>query len=234
MKINKSEILFFVRSYNEWDYILKVIEEIKSRFPNILVVDDGSTDWTYEKLSKRKDIIYLRHLINRWPGAALETGFEFVRRNYQKLGIKYVVTFDADGQHDINDIEKFIEAMEKNSPDVIIGSRFLESTYENMPFSRKLILLLWKIFTFFISNISVSDPHNGYRMFTIDAIKKLKLQMDWFEYASELIDLIARYKLKIVEVPVNIRYTQYSLSKGQKNSNAIKIAFKMIWSKFMK
>ena len=233
--IKNNEILFLVRSYNEGEHLLSTLDHIKNWwFEKILVVDDGSTDGTYEALKDRKDIFYIRHLINRGGGAALETGFEFVRRYHSQLWIKYVVTFDADWQHNIADIKKFIKTMEEKNPDVILGSRFLKNTYKNMPFFRKIILLWGKIFTWLFSNVKVSDPHNWYRMFKVEVIKKIHLTMDWFEYASELIDLLAQKHFKIEEVPVNIIYTSYSLAKWQKSSNAINIALKMIWNKFLK
>ena len=234
--IKNNDIIFLIRTYNEWKYLLDTIEKIKKAwYEKILVVDDGSKDGTKEILETRSDIYYIRHLINLWAGAALETGFEFIRRNYKTLQIKYVVSFDADGQHQIQDLENFKQVLEEdNSVDVVLWSRFINNTAYNIPFTRKIILLLWNIFTFFLSNIKVSDPHNGYKMFTINAIEKIYLTIDNFAYASELIDQIAKNKLKFVEVPVNIVYTDYSLSKWQKSLNAINIALKMIWSKFFK
>ncbi len=232
--IKNNEILFLVRSYNEWEHLISTIEHIKKWwFNKILVVDDWSNDWTYEKLNNRNDIFYIRHLLNRWWWAALETGFEFIRKFENKLKIKYIVTFDADWQHDIADIKNFINAMSKYNVDIILWSRFMENSYENMPILRKLILKWSKLFTFIMSNIKISDPHNGYRMIKIDVIKKIHLTMDWFEYASELIDIIAN-NFKLVEVPVNIKYTEYSLSKWQKNLNALNIVLKMIRNKFLK
>jgi hypothetical protein len=116
----------------------------------------------------------------------------------------------------------------------VIWSRFLSNTVENIPLHRKIVLFLWKLFTFFLSNIKISDPHNGYRMFKVSVLDKIYLTMDWFEYASELIEIIARNNIKFTEVPVNIIYTAYSLSKWQKSSNAINIALKMIRKKFLK
>ena len=236
MKINKDNILFLIRSYNEWEHLFETIDIIKKQwFSKILVVDDGSIDWTEEKLSQRNDIFYLRHPINRWAWAALETGFEFVRRYYKKYNFNYVITFDPDGQHDINNVSNFIQEFEKDDQlQVIVWSRFIGGSSENMPFHRKIILFLAKIFTLFISQLVVSDPHNGYRMFSISAIKKIYLTLDGFEYSSELIDKIASEKLKFKEVPVHIKYTDYSLNKWQKSSNAINIALKMIWTKFFK
>ncbi len=236
MKINKNNILFLIRTYNEWDHLLNTIDVLKKAwFNKILIVDDGSKDGTDEKLENRNDIFYLRHSINRWAWAALETWFTFVRRYYQKYNFSYVITFDPDGQHDINDVNNFINEFEKDKDlQVIIWSRFIGWSSENMPFHRKIILFLAKIFTLFISQIIVSDPHNGYRMLTVSAIKKIHLTLDGFEYSSELIDKIASEKLKFKEVPVNIKYTEYSLSKWQSSWNAINIALKMIWTKFFK
>ena len=234
--IKKDKILFLLRSYNEWNYLLESIKIIQNEwFSKILVVDDWSTDWTYEKLIERDDIYYLRHLINRGAGAALQTGFEFVKRYKDFLDIDYIVTFDPDWQHDIKDIYKFIEKFENNNDlDVVLWSRFKQNTYENMPLHRKITLLLWKIFTLIISNVRVSDPHNGYKMFKISAVENINLTLDWFEYASELIEQIVLNWLRFTEVPVNIRYTDYSLSKWQKSFNAINIALKFLWNKFLK
>jgi len=234
--IKNNEIIFLIRAYNEWQYLLDTIEKIKEAwYRNILVVDDGSKDGTKDKLEKRGDIIYLRHLINLGAGAALETWFEFLRRNWKKLWIKYVVSFDADWQHQIEDLKNFIEAFEKNKGlDVALWSRFIKDTAHNIPLHRKIILFLAKFFTFFISYIFVSDPHNWYKMFSIESIEKIHITIDNFAYASELIDQIAKNKLKYVEVPVNILYTDYSLSKWQKSLNAINIALKMIWAKIFK
>ena len=236
MKIDKNNILFLIRTYNEWNHLLDTIDIVKNEwFSKILVVDDGSKDGTEEKLSYRNDIFYLKHPINRGAGAALETGFEFVRRYHKKYNFSYIVTFDPDGQHDIQDIYHFIEEFEKNTDlEVAIGSRFIQWTAKNIPFHRKIILYLAKIFTFFMSKVIVSDPHNGYRMFKVEALKKIHLTLDGFEYSSELIDQIAINKLNFTEVPVNIIYTEYSLSKWQKSLNAINIALKMIWNKFFK
>jgi len=236
MTIQKNKILFLIRSYNEWKYLLDTIDIIKKGwFNKILIVDDGSTDGTEEKLNARTDVFYLKHFINKWAGAALETWFEFVRRFYDKYNFQYVVTFDPDWQHNIKDVYTFIKEFEKDKDiEVVIGSRFIKNSVYNIPFHRKIVLYLAKIFTFCLSSIIVSDPHNGYRMFKVDAIKKIHLTLDWFEYSSELIDQIAKKKMKIKEVPVNIKYTSYSLSKWQKSLNAINIALKVIWNKFFK
>lgn len=240
--MKKDEIVFLIRAFNESEIIEKVlISIIDFWYSNILIVDDWSTDntdkvvWKIMQSNKNSKIIYLKHLFNRWWWASLETWFDFIREFWKSLWYKYVFTFDADWQHDVLDSEKFIAEMRKNNDlDIILWSRFIEKTNTNVPLFRRLILYIWTIFTYIISWINLTDSHNWYRFMKIWAVDKIRLTMDWMEYASELIELIKVNNLVYKEVPVNIRYTKYSLEKWQKSSNAINIALKMIWNKFFK
>ena len=90
------------------------------------------------------------------------------------------------------------------------------------------------LFTFILSNIQLTDTHNGFRIIKLWVLNKLKLTIDGMWHASEILDLIAFHNLKFKEVPVHIKYTDYSLNKWQSSMNAIKIARKMIWNKFFK
>ena len=144
-RMQKNNIIFLIRAYNEATRILTVIDGIfHAGYHQILVVDDGSLDNTPEILRKyieSKKIHYLRHRINRGGGAALETGFEYIRRNASEHDWEYVVTFDADGQHRIEDMPGFLEAFEKQPElDIVFGSRFIVKTESNVPFFRHLIL----------------------------------------------------------------------------------------------
>lgn len=228
------EICFLVRVYNEESIISQTLDAILAvGYNNILVVNDGSTDNSKNILETYKEkIILLSHYKNRWAGAALETGFEYLRR-YGKM--EYVCTFDIDGQHQIKDIEAFLTEFKKDKNlEVVLWSRFITKTNTNVSFIRKWVLKLWIIFTFFISNIYLTDSHNGYRVFKKEVLNKIKLTIDDMSYASEMIDIIANKKIKFKEIPVDILYTDYSLSKWQKSLNAINIAFKTIWYKFFK
>ena len=125
-----------------------------------------------------------------------------------------MVTFDADGQHDIEDLSQFLAAFKEDSKlDIVFGSRFVKKTRTNVPLIRRLILIGGRLFTVLLSRIRLTDAHNGYRMLTVDAVRKIRLTMDAFEYASELIEEIHRLRLRYAEVPVNIRYDEYSLGK---------------------
>ena len=234
-EILDGEVIFLVRAYNEGKVISETISNILEHgYSNILIIDDGSKDDTYEKIYPYigQKVVYLKHIKNRWAWAALETGFEYLRRYGQW---KYICCFDADGQHSIDDVHKFITQFEKYPhTQVVFWSRFIEKTNSNIPFLRRIILKIAVIFTFILSHVKLSDAHNGFRMFRSEIIHTIQLRIGGMWYASELIDIIASRKIPFREVPVNIQYTEYSIAKWQKNSNAINIAFHFIWSKFFK
>ena len=223
-----------VRVYNEEKVVKDTLENLyHTWYKNILVVNDGSTDDSKQILQEFWDkIILLHHFQNRWGGAALETWFEYLRR-YSKT--KYVCTFDADGQHNIDDLQNFISLLEKQQDiDIVLWSRFIQKTHTNVWFVRKMILKWGIIFTYFISNIKLTDSHNWYRVFRTPILNDIQLKMDDMSYASEMMDIIATKNLKFKEVPVNILYTEYSKAKWQKSINAVNIALKTIWYKFFK
>ena len=237
-KSDKKEIVwkevFLIRVYNESKVLKKVIDSVLDEgYKNILVVNDGSTDnsrkileWFWNK------IILLNHAFNRWWWAALETGFEYLRRYWK---VDYVISFDSDEQHDIKDAQKFIYELDKNKDiDIVFGSRFVKWAKTNVPIFRKIILFWWKIFTGLVSWIYLTDSHNWYRAFRKTALYKFSLRIDSMAYASELIEEIRKNDLKYSEIPVNIQYTDYSIKKWQKSSNAIYIALKTIWTKYFR
>lgn len=234
-KILQDDIVILIRAYNESKKIQSVIDTIiKAWHHSILIVDDGSSDGSKYIYKLYQDKLALvTHRVNRWAGAALETGFEYLRRYWQ---CQYVVCFDADGQHDITDLPKFLKAFEeKPELDVVIGSRFLESwKARNIPLTRKMILIWGKIFTTCMSRIRLSDAHNGYRVFRYTALEKLSLSIDGMWYASELTEQIARRGITHGEVPVTIHYDDYSLEKWQSSWNAFWIALRFIWTKFFR
>ncbi len=234
MTINKSKVIFLIRAYNEATRIAPVIESIfQAGYTHILVVDDGSKDNTLEILSQFPSLHVVHHPFNRGGWAALETGFEYMRRNGEELGIEYVVTFDADGQHHIEDMSVFMRAFQEDPTlDLVLGSRFIVKTDTNVPFFRRLTLLGGQFFTLFISGLWLTDAHNGYRMMRLEAVKKIRLTMDGMEYGSEFVDEMRNKKCRFVEVPVNVTYTDDTLAKWQHLGGAWRIVTKMIWKKF--
>jgi glycosyltransferase involved in cell wall biosynthesis len=211
-----------VAAYNEAPAIGQVVADLKAYDLNVLVVDDGSVDDTSSVASKAGAIV-VQHPVNLGQGAALQTGINFALRR----GAKYIVTFDADGQHLASDIPLLIFTLEKFDVDIACGSRFLGQT-ENIPPVRRNVLKLAKVFTYITTGLRMTDAHNGLRAMTQYCAKHIRIRQNRMAHASEIINEIARHKFKFVEVPVTIRYSLYSLKKGQKISNSINIIFDLI------
>lgn len=245
----KDDFVFNIRCYNEEQAVGKVIDEIiDAWFRKIVLINDGSSDSTLQVLlDKQKEysdkmIIVLTHTINRWGGAANQTWYNFIKKYGNELKIKRFVGFDSDGQMDVKDMDTFIKHihadqklgldLENKKPDLYLGSRFLEgSKVDNMPAFRKTILAIARLVTRIFYGTKVTDPHIGYRVISLPTLRKFVLTADGMHYANELNEQIKRYRMKYREIPVHIRYTQYSLGKWQKNSNSLKLAAEMIYKK---
>ncbi len=224
--MNKSQVYITIPLYNDAKMILKVIKSLKDKgYNNIVVVDDGSKDNGYDVVKKNTDVIVTKHIINRGQGAALQTAMEIAIEK----GAKYIVHFDSDGQHDVKDIDHMLNTLIEGKYDIVLGSRFLQKN--DIPLKKRILLKGGIIFTYILSQIWLTDVHNGLRVMTAETAKKLNLQHDRMEHASEILDKIKVLNLKYTEVPVTIHYTEYSMSKGQSISNSINIAFKLISSK---
>jgi glycosyltransferase involved in cell wall biosynthesis len=215
-------------AYNEASCIGRVICEVRRRYRNVVVVDDGSTDHTYEE-ARGVATYLLRHSLNRGQGAALQTGIEFAVAH----GAQYVVTFDSDGQHNPDDIEALVMPLWREECDISLGSRFLGEAID-VPPSRRLLLRMAVLFTRMMNGVALTDAHNGFRAFSRRAAKKINITLDGMAHASEVIDFVAQSGLPYREVPVRIRYTEYSLSKGQSSRGAIRILFHYLLGRFVR
>lgn len=212
-------VYIVVPAYNEQAAVYDVVRNLRSNYENIVVVDDGSRDHTSGEAA-RGGAIVLRHALNRGQGAALQTGIDFSLRR----GAEIIVTFDADGQHRVEDVDAMIAALDKNNADIAIGSRFLGQG-SNIPAMRRLMLRTATRFMRITSGVALSDAHNGLRAMRRSAAQQIHLTIDGMAHASEIVDQIYRHKLRVTEVPVVIHYTDYSLAKGQSSMAAFRIAF---------
>lgn len=224
---------FVIPGYNEWKVIRNTISNLLEKwYNNIIFINDWSKDDTLKNLKWLEEkIIILNHLKNRGQWAAIETWFEYLRRYGN---VDFIVTYDSDWQHDIWDIVNFEKSINSNpKSQIFLWSRFLGST-KNMTKTRKIILKLGIIFTYFVSWIKLTDTHNWYRVIKKEVLNDIKITLDGMWHASEIIEIIANNNISYTEVPVTISYDEYSMHKWQKSSNAINIALKMIWNKFLK
>lgn len=202
-----------------------VLSEVTSLPYQVVVVDDGSSDNT---MAQALDfpVTLLRHVCNLGQGAALQTGINFA---CSQLGARFVVTFDADGQHRAVDVDRLLQPLRSGGYDIVLGSRFLpESSAAGIGWVRQTILRLGSILTRLTTGLALTDTHNGLRALTAEAASMIQLTQNGMAHASEILSAIARHQLRYCEIPVTVTYTGYSVAKGQSVFNSFNILWDMI------
>ena len=223
--MGNKHVVIVIPAYNEERTILGVIRGLKQHgFERLIVVDDGSTDRTSE-LACQEGVILLRHVLNRGLGGALGTGISAALR----LGAERIVTFDADGQHDPDDIPRMLEPIERGEADVVIGSRMLDPI--GMPYSRRLANWIANVATLFLFRGWTTDSQSGLRAFSGQAATRMRIMTSGMEVSSEIIAETVKNSLKCKEVRVKAIYTDYSLSKGQNFKLGVQTLIKLILAK---
>ncbi len=223
-KLSSHDIYVIMPAYNESKTIKKVIGKLKEKNFNIIVIDDGSHDETYqiakESIYNSPNESIYRHVLNRGLGAALRTGIEAaVARNAE-----IIVTFDADGQHDPEDIIKVSRPIMEGKADFVIGTR----DFNEMPLSKKFGNEIMNVITRIFYGIHVDDSQSGLRAFNRKAAGFLDINLRGYGVSSEIIGEIKKHHLKIAEVPIQTIYTDYSMSKGTGLGVGLRILFKLI------
>lgn len=211
-----------VPAYNEEGTIREVLVSLLRSYRNVIVVDDCSIDAT-GALATDAGAHLVRHPVNLGQGAALQTGITFALQK----GAGYIVTFDADGQHRSADIAALLAALAESDADFALGSRFLGTT-TGLDLPRRLLLKVAVLFSRMTTGLEITDAHNGLRAFTRRGASVLQICQNRMAHASEILHQIAKSRLKFVEVPVTIDYTQYSKAKGQRLSNSVNILLELL------
>lgn len=211
-------VFIVIPAYNEGSALGDVVRGLVGRFADIVVVDDGSADDTAE-IAQRAGATVLVHPVNLGQGAALQTGLAYALSR----GAGYIVTFDADGQHDADDIPRMIATLARHGAQAALGSRFLAGSSTNATRARRLLLKAATVFTRATTGLKVTDAHNGLRVFTAAGAARIRIRQNRMAHASEILEQIAADRIPYVECPVNIRYTDYSRAKGQSGFEAFNI-----------
>ncbi|RZT58048.1 glycosyl transferase family 2 [Microcella alkaliphila] len=209
--------------YNEAAVVGDVIRELRESIPNVVCVDDGSRDGSAE-IAEAAGARVLRHPHNMGQGAALQTGIAYART---QPGCQYVVTFDADGQHRVEDALAMVGLSERDGYAIVLGSRFLDDRTDP-GFRKRLVLKLAAAVTNAATGMTLTDAHNGLRALRVDAAHVVNLQQDRMAHASEIVAQLGRSGLPWAEFPVHIRYTDYSKAKGQSMLNSINIVVDLV------
>jgi glycosyltransferase involved in cell wall biosynthesis len=212
------DVWLVIAAYNEAAVIGDVVLGAHREFPNIVVVDDCSSDGSGE-IAHDGGAHVLRHAVNLGQGAALQTGITYALLN----GAETIVTFDADGQHHVEDAVAMVRSASAGDADVILGSRFLSKRSNGMPPAKRLLLSLATFYTRLTSGLSVTDTHNGLRCFTRQAALRINIRQNRMAHASEILTQISTLGLSYREMPCTVEYTAHSRAKGQRISGAFRI-----------
>lgn len=204
--------------YNEATVVGGVIRGLLPDFPHVVCIDDGSSDGS-QNVAREAGAVVVQHPVNLGQGAALQTGIEYALRDPSTTEI---VTFDADGQHRVEDALAMVGRIRSGEAEVVLGSRFLDDRTQVSKMKR-LVLRIAAIQSRWSTGMALTDAHNGLRAFSADTAAKIDLKQNRMAHASELIHQLAEIKPLWVEQPVEIIYTDYSKSKGQSLLNSVNI-----------
>lgn len=205
-----TRIIALIPAYNESLSIGEAVRGVLRHVSEVIVIDDGSSDNTTEQASSAGALV-ITHALNRGQGAALQTGTELALARHADI----IIHFDADGQMNPSQIPVLIRPLLKGPYQVSLGSRFLMP--ENsiaMPLHKKVVHRLLVQVHWIFTGIKLTDVHCGFRALTAYAARQLVISHNRMAHASELEYRIAQYALPFIEIPISIRYTDYSKQKS--------------------
>ena len=192
--------LVLIPAYNSAEFLPKLLPDVKSHVPDILVVDDGSTDATAE-IAESLGVNLLRHPANRGKGAALKTGFAFALEN----GYDLVITIDSDGQHQPQYIPAFLQAYEETGSDIIIGSRIRDKA--SMPCPRRFSNWTTSHLLSLLIRVKIEDLQCGFRLYSRRLLETVRLESDHFELETEIV-------IKAVQAGMPPHFVQIKVEYG--------------------
>lgn len=196
--------------YNEENYVDSVLAEVTKYADNVLVVNDGSSDATAERLAGWDDVHVVHHPENRGYGAALKTAFQFAIDN----DYEYLITLDCDGQHQPKRLPRFVSAC-KNA-DIVSGSRYLKRyAGDSLPPSQRMFIN--KQITRQLNELlclNLTDAFCGFKAYRVEALKLLDIEDEGYAMPLELWVQAAMRGLRVIEIPVPLIYLDLNRSFG--------------------
>ena len=197
--LNSTSFCVIVPTYNNHKTLRKVLDSVLDFTPNVIIVNDGSTDETFEILQSYSQLTQIHHPKNLGKGRALRNGF----RKAIEMKFEYAITIDSDGQHFASDIPGFIEEIQKEPNSLLIGSRNM--TQENVPkkssFGNKFSNFWFK----FETGIKLDDTQSGFRLYPLNLIPK-KFYTNKFEFEIEVIVRSAWKGIVVKNIPIQVLY----------------------------
>lgn len=215
--MSNSSVWVVLPAFNEAETLARVVSRIRANGYHIVCVDDASSDATPD-IARRLGCDVLVHPFNLGQGAAVQTGIEYALAR----GADFICTLDADGQHDADELPLLVRALHEHRADFALGSRFLGKAID-MPALRRALIVAAVRFTRLTTGLPVTDTHNGMRAMTRRGAEAIHLRQNRMAHASEILMQVRRSGLAMVEVPVTVTYTAYSLGKGQSSLSAVRV-----------
>ena len=220
-----SNIYIILSCYNEEETLEEVVTGLVERGFKVLIIDDGSKDNSpiiARKLVKKfaPNVYHYRHTINVGLGGAIKTGIKAALSK----GADIMITFDADGPHNPDDLYEMYPPLQEGKADVVIAAR----DFEDMPTGRRFGNTVMNYITYVFQGSMVKDSQSGLRAFTASAARKLELKSPQYGVSSEIIGEIKRKRLKLVEVPMTTIYDQRTIEKGTNTIVGLKIIFEFL------
>ena len=226
------KITVVIPAYNEARVLDGVIRAVREHVDEVVVIDDGSTDQT-AAVARAAGAVVASHFLNRGQGATLQTGILLALARQADV----IVTFDADGQLVAEEIDQMVTPLLRGEAGVVLGSRFLDRRklqQSGMPAAKLAVLRLATLITRWYTGLPVTDTHNGFRAFSRHAATVITIKQGGRAHASEIIEQIEKHRLTFKEAPVSVRYTAYSLKKGQRISHSFGILWDLLLSRLSK
>lgn len=217
------EIVVGIPAFNEEKNIASIILKLKKITNKIIVCNDGSSDLT-SKIAEELGTTVVNHSKNLGYGAAIRSIF----LKAKEMNSDILVTFDADGQHRIEDIEKVIQPIMENKSDIVIGSRFLNKEKDQVPEYRKVgIKIITKVTNASIHQ-KITDSQSGFRAYSKKVLEKLTPSDVGMGISTEILIKSSKMEFKISEVPIKILYEGENTSTHNPISHGTSVLFSTI------
>ena len=201
------KIAIGIPAFNEENNIGPIITNLKKKYDHILVCDDGSSDSTADIASKMGAHV-VKHSKNLGYGSAIKTIFNEAK----KIDCNILVTFDADGQHQISEIDDMLKPIMENIADIVIGSRFLGKT-EHLPKYRKFGIKTITGLTNVMTGSNISDSQSGFRSYSQKVLQEISPIESGMGISTEILIKATKKKMRITEIPITISYENNTHSK---------------------
>jgi len=224
-KRRSQKVFACIPAYNQEKSIERVVRASLKYVERVIVIDDGSFDRTAE-LAEQAGAIVIRHAMNMGYGAAIKSGFRIAL----KERVDITVTLDADMQHNPEDIPSLLAPIVDGNAEIVIGSRIVENNNEMPAYRRAGVRLITKLVQY--NGVPVKDAQSGFRAYSLKALRTIlpTLTDSGYGLITESLAEASRYKLRIVEVPVVIRYdTGVPTSKKHPLSQGAGVVYSIVY-----